>query len=84
MRNLSYLYRKKLSAKMDLAVSANVAYKDVNLKDEDIEGDYENPAGIVLKPSEQWTQEDEATIYSTILCTTKPPASECTGIDEQL
>ena len=56
-------------------MSANVVYIDVNLKDEDIKGDYENPADIILKPSKQWTHDDEEI---TILCTTTPPASEYT------
>ena len=67
---------------MDFPVSANVSYKDVTLKSEDIEEDYENPADIVLKPSEQWTQDNEAMIYSTIPCTSKPPASGYTGTDD--
>ena len=75
--------RKKSSGKVNLklAVSENVAYEDVTLKD-DTEGDYENAAEIVLKPFEQWSQNDDA-VYSTILCTTttKPPVSEYTGKD---
>ena len=51
----------------------------MKLKYEETEGDYENPADIVVEPSEQWI-DNEATIYSTIVCTSKPPASEYTGI----
>ena len=43
--------RKKLSAKNNIAVSANVAYGNVNLMPERGGGDYENPQ-MVLKPAD--------------------------------
>ena len=54
-------YRKKTSESSkdidnntnDFAVSANMAYGEVNLKPMEAEGEYENPDTIILKPSGQ-------------------------------
>ena len=66
---------------LNFAVSENVAYEDVTLKDDHTEGDYENAAEIVFKTAEQQSQNDDA-VYSTTLCTTVPPTSEYTGIEQ--
>ena len=53
-------YRRKTSESSkdidntnDFAVSANMAYGEVNLKPMEAEGEYENPDTIILKPSGQ-------------------------------
>lgn len=57
-----------------------MAYTDVNLKNEGIEGEYENLADMVPESPDQW-KDNKAAVYSTILCTSKPPASQHTGTD---
>ena len=75
----SFLCRKKLSAKNNIAVSANVAYGGVNLMPEGGRGDYENPQ-MVLKPADghsDLADRNEITaerIYETI--SVSQPAAE--------
>ena len=54
---------------LNFAMSENVAYEDVTLKDDETERDCENAAEIT---AEQQIRNDDA-MYSTILCTTAPP-----------
>ena len=72
------LCRKRSAHKNDFAVSANMAYGEVNLKPGMIsmEGEYENPDKI-LKPSGQWNEMTAASNYETI-DTSKPPALHMT------
>ena len=63
---LILLYRRKTSESAkdntnDFAVSANMAYGEVNLKPMETEGEYENPETIIPKPSGQGNVEATAT-----------------------
>ena len=70
---VSNLCRRKSSVKKTFDASVNVAYRDVNMKDNETEEWYENPTDIALKPSKQWTNNEEMACYSNI--NSKPPAS---------
>ena len=66
----------------NLAVSANMAYGEVNLKPREVEGEYENPDSI-LKPLGQGRSEAvTATDMYEAVDTRNPAAPEYAGIME--
>ena len=85
MNGHTNLYRKRSAHKNDFAVSANMAYGEVNLKPGMIsmEGEYENPDKI-LKPSGQWAAETTAASNYETIDTSKPPALEHASTDNSV
>ena len=86
MNGHTNLCRKRSAHKNDFAVSANMAYGEVNLKPGMIsmEGEYENPDKI-LKPSGQWNETTAVSnsYYETIE-TNKQPALEDASTDDSV
>ena len=74
------LCRKKSPSKDDFAVSANMAYGEVNLKPGEMEGEYENPDKILGKSS-QGTKSTTTATYETVY-TSNPAAPEYASTDE--
>ena len=80
-------YRKKSpdSAKdiNNFAVSANMAYGEVNLKPREVEGEYENP-DTILKPSGQGTEIVTTTNMYEAVDTSNPVAPEYASTEEAM
>ena len=85
MNGHTNLCRKRSARKNDFAVSANMAYGEVNLKPGMIsmEGEYENPDKI-LKPSAQWNETTAASNYETIDTSKPQPPLEDASIDDSV
>ena len=79
-------YRRKTSESSELdnfAVSANMAYGEVNLKPMEVEGEYENPDTIIPKPSGQGNVEaTAATNTYEAIGTSNPVAPDYATMEE--
>ena len=84
---LVFYRRKTLESAKDntneFAVSANMAYAEVNLKPMEAEGEYENPETIILKPSGQGNVEATATTNTyEAIGASNPAAPEYATMEE--
>ena len=79
-------YRRKTSESSgsdNFAVSANMAYDEVNLKPMEVEGEYENPETIILKPSGQGNVDATATTNTyEAIGTSNPVAPDYATMEE--
>ena len=77
-------YRRKSSDSAkdtnDFAVSANMAYGDINLQPQEMEGDYENP-DTIPKPCGQGIETITTNTYDT-MDTSNPAAPEYASTEE--
>ena len=71
------IHRKKSSVKKDLALSANMAYKEINFNDREKPTVYEN-VDMILQSSCQML-DNKRNVASMAICTSKPAASEYSG-----
>ena len=81
-------YRRKTSESTkddvtnDFAVSTNMAYGEVNLRPMEVEGEYENPEIIILKPSGQGNVDAIATNTYEAIGAINPAAPEYATMKE--
>ena len=76
-----YAHRKKSSTKKDLAISANRAYEEMNLKAKEKASGYEN-VEVILQSSGQGREGDKTRDRSIRLCISKSAASEYIDRDD--
>ena len=80
---LLFYRRKSSDSAKDFAVSANMAYSEVNLKPRETEGEYENP-DTILKPSGQGNETVATTNMYEAMDTNNPATPEYASTEEAM